>query len=125
MSERQAVFTITRGVPFLPALAEALLSGRLVGPVAEDPLALAAVTIYLPTRRAARALGAILAERLGQRAHERGASGYAALLPRMIPLGEADEAELDLAAEPLLEDNDPLSTPMPPLERRLILARLV
>ena len=53
MSDRQAVFTITRGVPFLPALAEALLSGRLVGPVAEDPLALAAVTIYLhPPRRA-------------------------------------------------------------------------
>ena len=44
----------------------------------------------------------------------------------MIPLGEADEAELDLAAEPLLEANaDPLSAPMPPLERRLILARLV
>jgi ATP-dependent helicase/nuclease subunit B len=125
MSDRQAVFTITRGVPFLPALAEALLAGRLVGPVAEDPLALAAVTIYLPTRRAARALGAILAERLGRRAHERGAPGYAALLPRMIPLGEADEAELDLASEPQLEDNDPLSTPMPPLERRLILARLV
>ncbi|MCJ2092397.1 double-strand break repair protein AddB [Methylobacterium sp. J-072] len=125
MSERQAVFTITRGVPFLPVLAEALLSGRLVGPVAEDPLALASVTIYLPTRRAARALGAILADRLGRRAHERGAPGYAALLPRMIPLGEADEAELDLASEPLLEDNDPLSTPMPPLERRLILARLV
>lgn len=125
MSDRQAVFTITRGVPFLPALAEALLSGRLVGPVADDPLALASVTIYLPTRRAARALGAILAERLGRRAHERGAPGYAALLPRMIPLGEADEAELDLASEPLLEDNDPLSTPMPPLERRLILARLV
>ena len=126
MPERQAVFTITRGVPFLPTLAEALLSGRLVGPVAEDPLALAAVTIYLPTRRAARALGAILAERLGQRAHALGAPGYAALLPRMVPLGEADEAELDLAAEPLLEDNaDPLSTPMPPLERRLILARLV
>ena len=59
MSDRQAVFTITRGVPFLPALAEALLAGRLVGPVAEDPLALAAVTIYLPTRRAARALGAL------------------------------------------------------------------
>ncbi|TXN47483.1 double-strand break repair protein AddB, partial [Methylobacterium sp. WL18] len=66
-----------------------------------------------------------LEQRLGRRAHERGAPGYAALLPRMIPLGEADEAELDLASEPLLEDNDPLSTPMPPLERRLILARLV
>lgn len=121
MPARQAVFTISRGVPFLPTLAEALLSGRLVGPVADDPLALAAVTIYLPTRRAARALGAILAERLG-----RDAPGQATLLPRMIPLGEADEAELDLAAEPLLEENaDPLSVPMPPLERRLILARLV
>lgn len=121
MLARQAVFTISRGVPFLPTLAEALLSGRLVGPVAGDPLALAAVTIYLPTRRAARALGAILAERLG-----RDAPGQATLLPRMIPLGEADEAELDLAAEPLLEENaDPLSIPMPPLERRLILARLV
>ena len=121
MPARQAVFTISRGVPFLPTLAEALLSGRLVGPVADDPLALAAVTIYLPTRRAARALAAILAERLG-----RDAPGQATLLPRMIPLGEADEAELDLAAEPLLEANaDPLSAPMPPLERRLILARLV
>ncbi|MEH3066220.1 MAG: double-strand break repair protein AddB [Methylobacterium radiotolerans] len=121
MPARQAVFTISRGVPFLPTLAEALLSGRLVGPVADDPLALASVTIYLPTRRAARALGAILAERLG-----RDAPGQATLLPRMVPLGEADEAELDLAAEPLLEENaDPLSIPMPPLERRLILARLV
>ncbi|MFB0489311.1 ATP-dependent helicase/nuclease subunit B [Methylobacterium sp. OAE515] len=121
MSARPAVFTISRGVPFLPTLAEALLSGQLVGPVADDPLALAAVTIYLPTRRAARALSAILADRLG-----RDAPGQATLLPRMIPLGEADEAELDLAAEPLLEENaDPLSVPMPALERRLILARLV
>ncbi|MCJ2068794.1 double-strand break repair protein AddB [Methylobacterium sp. J-030] len=121
MPARQAVFTITRGVRFLPTLAEALLSGRLVGPVAADPLALAAVTVYLPTRRAARALSAILADRLG-----RDAPGQATLLPRMIPLGEADEAELDLAAEPLLEGNaDPLSAPMPPLERRLIMARLV
>jgi ATP-dependent helicase/nuclease subunit B len=121
MPARPAVFTITRGVPFLPTLAEALLSGRLVGAVADDPLALAAVTLYLPTRRAARALAAILADRLG-----RAALGQATLLPRMIPLGEADEAELDLAAEPLLEENaDPLSAPMPPLERRLILARLV
>ncbi|MGT2486844.1 hypothetical protein ACU4GA_14520 [Methylobacterium oryzae CBMB20] len=30
MPARQAVFTISRGVPFLPTLAEALLSGRLV-----------------------------------------------------------------------------------------------
>ncbi|WP_336489346.1 double-strand break repair protein AddB [Methylobacterium nigriterrae] len=110
------VFTIPPGAPFLPALANALIGGRLVGDLGSDPLALAGVTIYLPTRRAARALAAVLAERLGE----------AALLPRMIPLGEADEAELDLAANPLLENGpDALAPSMPPLERRLILARLV
>ena len=109
------VFTIPPGAPFLPALADALISGRLVGDLGLMPFALASVTLYLPTRRATRALSAILAERVGT-----------ALLPRMIPLGEADEAELDLAANPLLENGvDPLAPAMPPLERRLILARLV
>ncbi|WP_342162184.1 double-strand break repair protein AddB [Methylobacterium sp. SD21] len=114
MTARQAVFTVSRGVPFLPAMADALLSGQLVGPVVRDPLALASVSIYLPTRRAARALSAILAARLGD----------AALLPRTVPLGEADEAELDLAADPLL-GAAPARPPIAPLERRLILARLV
>ncbi|MET0367631.1 MAG: double-strand break repair protein AddB, partial [Methylobacterium sp.] len=114
MTARQAVFTVSRGVPFLPAVADALLDGRLVGPVARDPLALASVSVYLPTRRAARALSAILAARLGD----------AALLPRTVPLGEADEAELDLAADPLL-GAAPARPPIAPLERRLILARLV
>ncbi|UMY17043.1 double-strand break repair protein AddB [Methylobacterium organophilum] len=117
MPSPQTVFTISPGVPFLPALADALLDGRLVGPVGTDPLALAGVTLYLPTRRAARAFGAVLSRRL---------PGRAALLPRMIPLGEADEAEFDLAANPLLETaEDVLHPPIPPLERRLILARLV
>ena len=113
---RQTVFTISRGAPFLPTLADALLSGRLVGPVADDPLALAAVTVYLPTRRVADALAAVLADRLGP----------ATLLPRLIPLGEADDAELELGTDPQFEAvGDPASVPMPPLERRLILARLV
>ncbi|MBX9932376.1 MAG: double-strand break repair protein AddB [Methylobacterium sp.] len=110
------VFTIPPGAPFLPSLADALIEGRLVGDLGGDPFALASVTFYLPTRRSARALSACLAERLGG----------AALLPRMIPLGEADEAELDLATSPLLENAPDLLAPaMPPLERRLILARLV
>jgi inactivated superfamily I helicase len=52
------VLNIPAGVKFLPALAEALLSGRLVPGFVpnDDPLALADVTIYLPTRRAAREL---------------------------------------------------------------------
>ncbi|GJE57272.1 double-strand break repair protein AddB [Methylobacterium thuringiense] len=110
------IFTIPPGAPFLPTLADALVSGRLVGDVGGDPIALAAVTIYLPTQRAVPALSAILSARLGG----------ATLLPRMIPLGEADEAELDLAASPLLETAaQALNPAMPALERRLILARLV
>ncbi|KMO10343.1 double-strand break repair protein AddB [Methylobacterium platani] len=110
------VFTIPPGVPFLDTLAEALLSGRLVGDLAGGPFGLAAVTLYLPTRRAARALAAILARECGP----------AALLPRMVPLGEADEAELDLLSAPPGERRDEvLRPPIPALERRLILARLV
>ncbi|MFH6784206.1 MULTISPECIES: double-strand break repair protein AddB [Methylobacterium] len=110
------VFTIPPGAPFLDTLAEALLSGRLVGDLAGGPFGLAAVTLYLPTRRAARALAAILARECGP----------AALLPRMVPLGEADEAELDLLSAPPGERRDEvLRPPIPALERRLILARLV
>ncbi|MCJ2108712.1 double-strand break repair protein AddB [Methylobacterium sp. E-041] len=110
------VFTITRGAPFLPTLVDALLDGRLVGDLGRDPLALAAVTIYLPTPGVAKELAKRLAARLGE----------AALLPRMIPLGEADEAELDLAAMPLVANAAVgLDPEMQKLERRLILARLV
>ncbi|MGF3021725.1 double-strand break repair protein AddB [Methylobacterium aquaticum] len=110
------VFTIAPGSRFLDTLAESLLSGRLVGDLAGGPFGLAAVTLYLPTRRAARALAAILARECGP----------AALLPRMVPLGEADAAELDLLAAPPGERRDEiLRPPIPSLERRLILARLV
>ena len=64
-----------------------MLDGRLVGLLPDDPAALADLTIYLPTRRATRALIALLAERGGAKAQ---------LLPRIVPLGEADEAEFEL-----------------------------
>ncbi len=48
------VFTIPASAPFLPTLIEALTSGRLGFALGPDPLALAAVTLYLPTRRACR-----------------------------------------------------------------------
>ncbi|TXM81894.1 double-strand break repair protein AddB, partial [Methylobacterium sp. WL116] len=70
----------------------------------------------LPTPGVAKELAKRLAARLGE----------AALLPRMIPLGEADEAELDLAAMPLVANAAVgLDPEMQKLERRLILARLV
>jgi ATP-dependent helicase/nuclease subunit B len=112
------VFSIPPGCAFLPALVDALLEGRLVGPLSDDPAALSDVTIYVPTRRATRALIALLAERGGARAQ---------LLPRIVPLGETDEAEFELTGlegTPLAEAAS-LKPPIPPLERRLILTRLV
>ncbi|MCB8819487.1 double-strand break repair protein AddB [Microvirga rosea] len=112
------VFSIPTGCPFLPTLVDALIDGRLVGPLSDDPSALSDVTIYVPTRRATRALVALLAERGG---------GRAQLLPRIVPLGEADEAEFEmtgLEGTPLAEVAS-LKPPIPPLERRLILTRLI
>ncbi len=62
---KQRLFSIPPGTPFLPAFARALLEGRLVEGFPgnpSDPLALANATIYVPTRRAARALRSILVD---------------------------------------------------------------
>lgn len=118
------VFSIPLGVPFLETLAESLLDGRLApGLSGEDaPTALAQATIFLPTRRAARALGALIAERAAARFGRE-----ALLLPRIVPLGEADDAELALAAGALEagEAAQALAPPIAPLERRLLIARLI
>ena len=52
---------------FLPTLADALLAGALVPGFRfdGDPLALADVTIYVPTRRAARELRGVFVDALG------------------------------------------------------------
>ncbi len=86
------VFSIPPGAPFLPTLAEALLSGRLVPDFRHDgdPLALADVTIYVPTRRAARELRAIFVEQ---------SAGGSAILPTIRPLGEFDEDEAAFDAD--------------------------
>lgn len=108
------LFTIPPGVPFLPALADALATGRLVPgfPLADDPLALADAIIYVPTRRAARALRAVFANRTG---------AAAAILPTIRPLGEFEE-DLGWFDENAPDGRDP---PIDRLERRLRLAPLV
>jgi ATP-dependent helicase/nuclease subunit B len=114
MFQKPRVFTIPPGAPFLPALIEALLAGRILngfpGPDAAPTLSEA--TIYLPTRRAARAFTALFQHHAG---------GRAQLLPRIVPLGEADEA----AEAAGFEDAVLLPPPIAPLERRLILTRLI
>ena len=69
MAEPLHVFTIPAGAPFLSVLAEALLDGRLgaIPDLRDDPLALADVTVLLPTRRAVRAFREALIRKLGAR----------------------------------------------------------
>ena len=110
------IFSIPPGMPFLPCLADALLSGDLIPgfEVGRDPLALASATIYLPTRRAVRELRSTLVDRMGK---------ASAILPSIRALGEFAEEEL------LFESGDAevLETPPPigALDRLLLLAPLV
>lgn len=111
-----SVFTVAPGVPFLKAVARALLDGHLVEDFAweGDPLALAQATIYVPTRRAARELRSVFMDELG---------ATSILLPRIRPLGEFDEDAAFLAAG----DGAMLSVPpaIDVLERQLALGTLV
>jgi ATP-dependent helicase/nuclease subunit B len=107
------VFTIPAGRSFVDALAEGLLARTA------DPLELARGTVFLPTRRACRAL---------QEAFLRAADGRALLLPRLVPLGDLDAEELLLAADeaPALENlAADLAPPLPGLRRQLLLAQLI
>ncbi|HWJ72653.1 MAG TPA: double-strand break repair protein AddB [Kaistia sp.] len=116
MAAAPRVFTIPAGARFLPTLADALLSGQLgaLPDPAADPLALADIRIFLPTRRAARALSLALVERLGS---------DAAILPRIRPIGDIDED--DLLLEPIEDPAERLVLPpaISRLDRQLILAR--
>src|ERR687894_468744 len=119
MSPEPRVFTIPPGAPFLPTLAHALSEGRILDGFGRDPAARADVTIYLPTRRAARAFAALLAGRDDRQAQ---------LLPRIVPLGEADDAEIELAGaseDAAFEAAEALAPPIALLERRLILTGLI
>jgi ATP-dependent helicase/nuclease subunit B len=112
---RPHLFTIPPSASFLPTLAGALLHGQLIADFAphNDPFVLADTTIYLPTRRAARAFGLALLERLG---------ADAMLLPRILPLGDIDEDELAFTEEIHSEGILPA---IPASHRKLVLARLV
>lgn len=110
------VHTIAPGVPFLPTLAAALLEGRLIPDFrySGDPLSLADVTVYVPTRRAARALRTVFVEAVG---------GGSAILPVIRPLGEFDEDEAAFEAEG--GDALDLAPPVSATDRLLLLAPLV
>ncbi len=115
-SSESRVFSIPPGAPFLPTLVEALLDGTLVEGFVprHDPLLLADATIWLPTRRAARALASEFVTRF---------NGEAALLPQIHALGDtADEAE-SLLSGPVSETLD--TAAVDPMRRQLTLAILI
>lgn len=110
------VLSIPPGIAFLPTLADALLSGKLIPDfvASDDPLALAGVTIYVPTRRAARELRSLFVER---------ATGGSSILPLIRPLGEFDEDEAVFDAEGTGALD--LAPPISAVDRLLLLAPLV
>jgi ATP-dependent helicase/nuclease subunit B len=119
MAERHQsrIFSIAPGIPFLPALVDALQSGTLVpGFPADpnDPMALARATIYVPTRRAARTLRSLLVEKSPVKS---------AILPVIRPLGDVDEdaAMFDMGSDAFFDLLPKISS----TERLLLLARLV
>ena len=79
------------GVGAVPADADRGVAARQARarlPAGRDPLALASATIYLPTRRACRLAQKIFLEVL---------NSDAAILPRIVPVGDVDEDELAFA----------------------------
>ena len=94
------VFTIPASARFLPVLIDALMNDRLgLGfKPGGDPLALAGVTIYLPTRRACRLVRESFLDIV---------KGDAAILPRLVSLNDVDEDEIMFAEAAAGESTPP------------------
>ena len=115
------VLTIPPGAAFLATFAAALRDGGIIPGLsaASGPLALARTTIYVPTRRSARALMQELS---------RAFDGQSVLLPRILPLGGLEETRTGL----IFSTSDATALPVPDvppaigeIERRMLLAQLV
>src|SRR6185437_9319359 len=108
-----AIYSIPFDKPFLDTLVAGLMRRAR-----RDPLALARMTVLLPTRRAARSL---------REAFLRVSGGEAMLLPKMVPVGDLDPDELAFRSD----EGDAAGTgfdlppAVPPLRRQLLLTRLV
>jgi ATP-dependent helicase/nuclease subunit B len=114
------VLSVPLSVPFLRTVIAALVDGALVEgfEARREPERLARATLYLPTRRAVRLAHGIFLDVLGLEA---------AILPRIVALGDIDEDELAFSEEAEPGGIAPLDIPpkLGELERRLALARLV
>jgi len=121
VSMRANVFSIPSGAPFLKTFVKALLDGEIIAGFSRalGPLEIAGATIYVPTRRAARALADELARALDR---------PATLLPRLLPLGALDATETELFFEETGIDtpiNSDLQLAANEILRRMLLSDLV
>ncbi|WP_208435519.1 double-strand break repair protein AddB [Bartonella phoceensis] len=115
MTHKPRVFSISPGTAFLPHFVEALLSETLIdnfAPNGDIQIALADTLIYVPTRRAARALRTAFVER---------SDTQSTFLPTIRALGDLDEESF------LFVENHTytLNPPIGDTERLLLLARLI
>ncbi len=110
------VFTIAPGAPFLATFAESFLDGKIIPGLGRDsgPLALAKAKIYVPTRRAGRALAAELALR---------GKTSAMLLPKILALGALDGESGEAGFDNPLDPHIPRA--VGEIERRMILGELI
>jgi ATP-dependent helicase/nuclease subunit B len=107
MAERRRLFSIAAHRAFADALATGLIAAH------PDPMTLARGLVLLPNNRAKQAVRDAFVR----------ASGGGLLLPRLVAIGEADEG-IAAAFDPL-DDAAPVPPAVPPLRRRMLLARLV
>ncbi|WP_455477063.1 double-strand break repair protein AddB [Bartonella sp. B41] len=115
MTHNPRVFSISLGTPFLQNFVDALLSGRVIddfAPNGDIQTALADTLIYVPTRRAARALRIAFVERSNKQS---------TFLPTICPLGDLNEDSL------LFIENHTkfINPPIGENERLLLLARFI
>jgi ATP-dependent helicase/nuclease subunit B len=115
------VFTIAPGAPFLQTFVTSLLEGRVVDGYSSNlgPLEIAEATIYVPTRRAARALADEFSRAIIR---------PSILLPRILPLGALEETETSLLFDEGVLDRtyEPgLPEAMGEIARRMRLAGLI
>src|SRR3954466_1100630 len=98
------VFSVPVSVPLLRAVIGALVDGRLVEgfEAREQPERLAQATLYLPTRRAGRMAREIFLDEL---------RADAAVLPRIVALGQIDEDELAFTEAENFGGGAPLDIP--------------
>lgn len=104
------VFTIPPHEAFVDCLARGVMADA-----GEDPLALASITILLPTRRACRSL---------REAFLRLSNGKPLLLPRLVPLSDLDEEDALFSGFSAATEVE-IPPAIAPLRRQLMLTALI